>query len=106
MGGSESPVEVTAEDLPEGVTAATVTVAAGKPVATLTLEANAQAKPSQSPIRLVAKTGTDNSGRPVLPVVHLPGPAPVRRVTDALMLSVTPASPPPPKKAPADKKTP
>ena len=106
MGGAESPVEVTAEDLPNGVTAATVTVAAGKPVATLTLEATAQAKPTQSPIRLVAKTGTDNSGRPVLPVVHLPGPAPVRRVTDALMLSVTPTSPPPPKKAPADKTTP
>ena len=106
MGGSDSPIEVTAEGLPDGVTAATVTVAAGKPVATLTLKATAQAKPTLSPIRLVAKTGTDNSSWPVLPVAHLPGPAPARRVTDALMLSVTPAGPPPPKKTPAKKKTP
>ena len=106
MGGSDSPVEVTAEGLPEGVTAASVTVAADKPVATLTLQATARAKSTLSTIRLVAKARNDNSGRPVLPVVHLPGPAPTHRVTDALMLSVTPASPPPPKKTPADKKKP
>ncbi len=106
MGGSDSPVEVTAEGLPEGVTAASVTVAADKPVATLTLQATARARSTLSTIRLVAKARNDNSGQPVLPVIHLPGPAPTHRVADALMLSVIPAGPPPPNKTPADKKKP
>jgi len=98
-GGAKMAVELSVEGLPEGVTAKTLSVPADKPVATLTLTATAQAKPGLLPIRILAQAPGKQPARDVLPLVHLAGPAPTRRVADALLLSVTPSD------KPADKKT-
>lgn len=98
MGGSKSPIELSAEGLPEGVTVETVSVPADKPVATLTLKAAAGTKPSLAPIRILAKASGDQPAVEVLPLVHLAGPKPSRRIADALLLSVTPPAPPADKK--------
>ncbi len=100
-GGSKTALEVSVEGLPKGVAAKTLSVPADKPVATLTLTATAQAKPSLLPIRLLARAPGKQPARDVRPLVHLAGPSPTRRVADALLLSVTPPAQP---TKPADKK--
>ncbi len=97
-GGGKSEVTVAIEGLPDGVTAESVKLPADTAIATLTLNATARAKPALLPIRVLATTADDSAARDVLPVVHLPGTTPARRVADALILAVTPAT------EPADKK--
>lgn len=104
-GGAPTAVEVSVEGLPEGVTAKTLSVPADKPVATLTLTATAQAKPGLVPIRVLARAPGKQPARDVLPLVHLAGPAPSRRVADALLLSVTLSDKSDKPAKPADKKS-
>ncbi len=104
-GGAKTAVEVSVEGLPEGVTAKTLSVPAEKPVATLTLTATASAKPGLTPIRVLAQAPGKQPARDVLPLVHLAGPAPSRRVADALLLSVTLSDKSDKPAKPADKKS-
>ena len=90
MGGSKSPIEVSATDLPKGVTATTTSIPADKPVATITLKATPTATVGVASIRLLAKHPGDQPVVEVLPLVHLAGPPPSRRTADALLLSVIP----------------
>ena len=108
LGGWKGPVTITAGDLPAGVTAAPTTIAAGKPVAQLTLKAGPKTPPGLSLIRLSA-TGTIGKAkreRVVLPLARIPAPGPAVRVADGLLLAVTPVAPAKPKpKTTATKKT-
>lgn len=108
LGGWAGPVTVTALDLPPGVTAEATTVAAGKPVAQLTLKAGAKTPPGLAVIRLSARgtTGKSVVDKTVLPLARVPAPGPTVRVADGLLLAVTPAAKPKPKpKKPTSKKT-
>lgn len=100
MGGSKSPIEISAADLPEGVTVETTSIPADKPVTTITLKATPAATTGVAPIRILAKHPGDQPVVDVLPLVHPVGPAPTSRTADALLLSVTP----PAKKTPTPKK--
>jgi len=76
-GGHGAAIEVApvAGSLPAGLTIAPVTIAAGKPSATLTIEATQDALPAIIPIRLTAKTTIEGKPRTmaVETVVYVPG---------------------------------
>ena len=102
LGGHAAPIEISAEALPEGVTALPLLIPAGKNSGTLTLEATDQAQVGITPIRLLAKHKNPQAAKPgdksdtqaVLPIAHLPGPNPTHRIADGVPLAVLPPNKP------------
>ena len=103
QGGFSGPVTLKAARLPRGISAAPVTIAAGKPAGTLRLTARPEAPATTGFLQVLVEgqIAGQTVRREALAVVRIPGATVTTRVADGVPISViaaVPSSPPPPPK--------